>query len=92
MCAALLGLMLVCSTMIFSAERCPLRPRFPVEQRGAVISAVEPNVQIPVPGDFDTRNAFDRAPGSQQFRRDRLGGFLQLPRELERRRQRNFAE
>ena len=47
MCAALLGLMLVCSTMIFAGMRGKFLLRA-LQQPRAVIAAVEPHVQISV--------------------------------------------
>ena len=46
----------------------------------------------PLPAISIAGDAFDRAHRIRQLRRDRLGSFLQLPRELERSRQRDFAE
>ena len=55
MCAALLGLILVCSTIIFppGAFSCSPDPH----QTGAVSRAVEPDVDVAVTGDFESGNA-----------------------------------
>ena len=91
MCAALLGLILVCSTMIFSPESGAARA-LAAQQARAVSAAVEPHVEVAVAGDFDGGDAFDRADLRRQFRRDLLRRLPQLLGELERRRHRQLAE
>ena len=92
MCAALLGLMLVCSTMILSGLPARRSSSAPCQQFRAVVAAVQPDVQISVSRDLDGRDAFDRARVRQQLLRDGARRLLQLPRELKRRRHGDLAE
>ena len=91
MCAALLGLMLVCSTMIFwplPAARSPS----PGQQPRAESAAIQPEVQVPVARHLDGRHAFDRPDLGRQLGGDLLGRLAQLLGQLEGRRHRHFAE
>ena len=82
MCAALLGLMLVCSTMIFSPPSA-VSSQFAAEQSAAVGAAVEPDVDEPVAGDLHGGDAGNGADLVHEFRGDLLGGLAQLFGELE---------
>ena len=82
MCAALLGLMLVCSTMILSSERVRRRG-LGAHQSGAIGGAVEADVDVPVAGHFQGSDAGDRADLGRQFGRDLFGRLAQLFGELE---------
>ena len=91
MCAALLGLMLVCSTMIFSPARRGLFG-FAAQQRRAQRAAIEPDVDVPVAGHFHGRHAFDGPDLGHQFRGDLPGRLAQLFGQLKRSRHGHFAE
>ena len=71
MCAALLGLMLVCSTMIFSVDRGSGRLVHRVQERHAVSRAVETRIDVAIAGDFESRDTVDRRqyppPAQQRF-------------------------
>ena len=82
MCAALLGLMLVCSTMIFSPAPAG-SSQFAAQQSGAVGAAVEADVDVAVAGDFHGGDAGDRADLLHQFGGDLFGRLAQLFGELE---------
>ena len=62
------------------------------EQSRRVISAVQTDIQIPVARDLNRRDPFDRVQSAGNFRRHYFRRFPQLPRQLERGRQRDFAE
>ena len=67
----------MCSTTILRRFAC-FNGR--MQERTGVSRAVEPNVDVAVPGNLEGRNAWNCAESpSHQFRRDLLGGFLQLP-------------
>ena len=91
MCAALFGLMLVCSTMIFSSEAAALRG-LAAQQGRRIGAAVEPDVDVAVAGHFQGGDAGDGADLRRQFRRDLLGRLAQLLGELEGRGDGQFAE
>ena len=91
MWAALLGLMFVCSTMIFSpAAACGWRGSG--QQGGPVGGAVEPNVQVAVAGHFEGGHALDAGESGGQFLCDLSGGLAKLLGELERDRQGKLPE
>ena len=91
MCAALLGLMLVCSTMIFSPGRRRLRV-LAAQQGRRIRAAVEPDVDVAVARHFQGGDAGDRADLLRQFRGDLLRRLAQLFRQLECRGHRHLAE
>ena len=91
MCAALLGLMLVCSTMIFSLERRRLRALAAHQGRG-IGAAVQADIDVPVAGHFHGGDAGDRSDLLRQFGRDLLGRLPQLLGQLEGRGHGHFTE
>src|SRR5262249_34252485 len=58
----------------------------------AISAAIEPDIQVAVPGDFDARNAVDRRARGGKFRSGNLGRLLQLAGELECGRNGDLAE
>ena len=91
MCAALFGLMLVCSTMIFSVD-CSTATRLRSEEAGAVRGAVEADIDVAVAGHFQRRDALDQTDLGNQLLRDFLRRLAQLLRQLKRDRNGQFAE
>ena len=91
MCAALLGLMLVCSTMIFSPDRGLGRGLAATAGR-AVRAAIEADVDVPVAGHFHGRHAGNRADLVHQFGSDFARRLAQLLGQLEGRRNGHLAE
>ena len=84
MCAALFGLMAVCSTIVLPASAAGRAAgaaeaeRAPQERR-----AIEKTVQVAVRRGLDARDAVDRAERAGQFLRDRARRLAQPARQLE---------
>ena len=91
MCAALLGLMLVCSTMILPGDRLAVFVGR-VQHAVAVSAAVQPHVDVAVAGHFERGHAFDGSQVRPPTPRDRARRLLQLAGQMERDRNRQFAE
>ena len=91
MCAALLGLMLVCSTMILPAVAAA-GVRRAGQQRRAVDAAIEADVDVAVAGDLERRDTGDRPDIGNQLGGDFLRRLLERFRQLKCDRQRQFAE
>jgi hypothetical protein len=83
MCAALFGLIAVCSTMTFGPVAAPLR-----EKRGAI----EKDVEVAVRRRIDARDALDRSERRGQLLRDDAWRLAQPSGELERDGQRRIAQ
>ncbi len=58
----------------------------------AISAAIEPDIDVAVPRHLHRRDAFDGPEVGNHLRRDRLGGLLQLPCQMERHGNRQFAE
>ncbi len=92
MCAALFGLMLVCSTMIFPAARRLARRAGAAEQRLAVPAAVKAQVEVAVACDFELRHALDGGHFREDLGGDRPRRLPQFASQLESHNQPQFAE
>ncbi len=92
MCAALFGLIAVCSTMTLPASAgaggcVRVEPAALQERR-----AIEKEVQVAVRRGLDARDAVDRAERGRQFLRDRARRLAQPARQLEGDRHRQVAQ
>ena len=94
MCAALLGLMLVCSTRRVALMRLGRRLGVGGDtmQRCARGGAVEKRVDVARAGDFESGEAFDGTERSNDFLRDDFGRLAQCARELQGDGRGDFAE
>ena len=90
MCAALLGLMLVCSTMTLPPG-CGL-VLVPREVALEVAAAVEEDVEIASAGDVDVANAVDSGERGREGFRDLARRHFGLARQIERSRKRGVSE
>ena len=93
MCAALFGLMAVCSTMVLPERPCRCSGRCPrgqslAQERGPV----EKDVEVPVRRRLGAGDALNRAERAGNFLGDDLRRLPQPPRELERERQREIPQ
>ena len=94
MCAALFGLMAVCSTIVFTAPACGRGATFggsggqPIAQERA---PVEEQVQVAL-GRLDPRHARDVSQRAGQFLGDHLRRLPERPRQLEGHGQREVAQ
>ena len=92
MCAALFGLIAVCSTIVLSGcDRATVHRR-PRSARQEERGPVEEQIQIAVRARVDARDARDRAECRRQFLRDGPRRLAQRARELERDRHREIAQ
>jgi hypothetical protein len=90
MWAALLGLMLVCSTMIFSPATADLG--FGSAQAGGVAGAIQADVDVTRAGDLQRGDAFHRRQRSDDLLSDLARRLLQRLRQRKAHRQRQLAE
>ena len=91
MCAALFGLIAVCSTIVFSTAGA-IRRDLPTHARGEERRPLEKQVQIAVRRGDDAGDARDGAERLRQLLRDRPRRLAQRARQLEGDRDREIAE
>ena len=93
MCAALFGLMAVCSTIVFSGRARRRRQRAgeaePGQEKGRPI---EKHVEVAVGRGVDTGHAGNRPECARQFLRDRARRLAQAARQIEGDRRSEIAE
>ena len=92
MCAALFGLMAVCSTMVLPSPDGAAATRVLGEPRAQKRGPVQEAIQVAVRRGLDARQALDRSDRGGQLLRDRARRLSQAPRELECDRQRQIAQ
>ena len=96
MCAALFGLIAVCSTIVFPWLPAAVVPRGPRrtwrEPAGKLRGAIEEEVDVTVGRRFDARKAIDGAERADDFLRDGAGRLAQPACQLEGERDRQVTE